>query len=183
MKYFRSLFSSQPVTRLRQGGIVALGGVAIAAGSMLANSSAVRAQAAYGSYIGLGAAVGVTSGGVGEDSETAANIAFRYKFLKVPVSARAQVLIGSGTAAVPTVSYDIPVNWRTDVYVGLGAAFNASGNTPVGNQTAFVIQPGIDYALPNSDAVLFGNAIIAFNAYRNSGGTAASLQAGFGLRF
>jgi hypothetical protein len=183
MKNHRNLLSGRQVTRLWQGGVVALSGAAIAAASTLVTPSSAMAQAAYGSYIGLGAAVGVTSGGIGEDSETAANIAFRYKFLKVPVSARAQVLIGSGTAAVPTVSYDIPVNWRTDVYVGLGAAFNASGNTPVGNQTAFVIQPGVDYALPNSDAVLFGNAIIAFNAYRNSGGTAASLQAGIGLRF
>jgi hypothetical protein len=30
---------------------------------------------------------------------------------------------------------------------------------------------------------IFGNAIIAFDAYRNTGGTALSLQGGVGLRF
>jgi len=183
MKHLRSLILDSQVVHLWQGGIAIFGSAAIAIGLALATPSPARAQAAYGSYIGIGPSIGVTSGGAGEDSEIAANIAFRYKFLKVPVSARAQVLIGNGTAVVPTVSYDIPVNWRTDVYVGFGAALNASGNTPVGDQAAFAIQPGVDYALPNSDAVLFGNAIIAFNAYRNGGGTAASLQAGVGLRF
>jgi hypothetical protein len=31
--------------------------------------------------------------------------------------------------------------------------------------------------------VLFGNAVIAFDAYKNSNNTAASLQGGVGLRF
>jgi hypothetical protein len=37
--------------------------------------------------------------------------------------------------------------------------------------------------VPNSNTVLFGNAIIAFDAYRNGGGTALSVQGGVGLRF
>ena len=37
--------------------------------------------------------------------------------------------------------------------------------------------------VPNSNAVVFGNAIIAFDAYRNGGGTAVSVQGGVGLRF
>ncbi|QYX34373.1 hypothetical protein [Sphaerospermopsis torques-reginae] len=37
--------------------------------------------------------------------------------------------------------------------------------------------------VPNTKTVIFGNAIIAFDAYRNGGGTALSLQGGVGLRF
>jgi hypothetical protein len=60
-----------------------------------------------------------------------------------------------------------------------------SGDTasPVGNKISFALQPGIDYVVPNSKTVIFGNAIIAFDAYRNGGGTALSLQGGVGLRF
>ncbi|MFO0142560.1 MAG: hypothetical protein ACK513_14370, partial [Aphanizomenon sp.] len=111
-------------------------------------------------------------------------LAFRYKLLETPVSFRTQALIGKGTAIVPTVSYDLPLNWQTDVYLGAGLVLT-SGDTPspVGNKISFALQPGIDYVIPNSSTVIFGNAIIAFDAYRNTGGTALSLQGGVGLRF
>jgi len=48
---------------------------------------------------------------------------------------------------------------------------------------AFALQPGIDYVVPGGSTVLFGNAIIAFDAYRNGGGTAVSVQGGVGLQF
>jgi hypothetical protein len=112
-------------------------------------------------------------------------IAARYKFLKLPISIRAQALIGKRTTLVPTISYDLPINWRTDAYLGVGAAvaLDDDRTTPLGNKTSFAIQPGIDYVLPNSQAVIFGNAVIAFDAYRKGGNTAASIQAGVGLRF
>ena len=86
---------------------------------------------------------------------------------------------------MPTVSFDVPLNFDTDVYIGAGVALsNTVDTTPVGNKNSFVIQPGIDYTVPNSNLVLFGNVIFAFDAYRNSGGTSAtSLQTGLGLRF
>jgi len=169
-------------------GLIVSAGVVVVGGFTLLTPSPVAAQAAYGSYLGAAAAIGVTSGvDPYEGRETAAAIAFRYKFLKAPVSLRTQALIGSSAAIVPTISYDVPLNWNADVYVGAGAAIpiptDGSASTPVGNQTAFAIQPGIDYMLPNSNLVLFGNAIIAFDAYRHSRGTAASLQVGAGVRF
>lgn len=139
------------------------------------------AQAAYGSYVGVGGGFGA----IRRDGErqNSALIALRYKVLQVPISLRAQAfLMGEGVAVVPTVSYDIPLNWQTDTYVGAGVSF-AGGDTPVGDKTGFAIQPGIDYSLPNSRLVVFGNAIIAFDAYREQGGTAFSLQGGLGLRF
>ncbi len=150
----------------------------------LLSTTAAQAQAAYGSYIGIGPAFGLTDGsGPKEDREISGIINARYKFLELPISVRAQTFIGDGVTIVPTVSYDIPLNWQADAYVGIGAAVNLSGNTPIGNKTGFAIQPGIDYILPNSNLVLFGNAVIAFDAYETGGGTAASVQGGVGLRF
>lgn len=142
----------------------------------------VQAQAAYGSYIGIGPAFGVTEGG-GEGRKVSGVISARYRFLEAPISLRGQAFLGSGVALVPTISYDIPINWQTDAYIGLGAAIPLSGTTPVGDKTGFAIQPGIDYSLPNSNMVIFGNAVISFDAYKDTHGTAASLQGGVGLRF
>jgi hypothetical protein len=148
------------------------------------NPQAAQAQAAYGSYVGIGPAFGLTNGeGNNEEREISGLINARYKFLELPVSLRAQAFIGDGVTLVPTVSYDFPLNWQTDAYVGVGAAVNFSGNTPIGNKSSFAIQPGIDYALPKSNLVLFGNAVVAFDAYEQGGGAAASIQGGVGLRF
>lgn len=168
------------------GGFTLLGGAALAVGITLTTSSSAMAQAAYGSYVGAGVAVGLTSGDAGgEPTRTSAVVAARYKFLKLPVSIRAQALIGRRTTLVPTISYDLPINWRTDAYIGVGAAvpLDDDRTTPLGNKTSFAIQPGVDYVLPNSQLVVFGNAVIAFDAYRQGGNTAASIQAGVGLRF
>ncbi|MBW4641874.1 MAG: hypothetical protein KME23_02430 [Goleter apudmare HA4340-LM2] len=147
--------------------------------SFAVSTQSAQAQVAYGSYVGIGPSVGLTDG-----AQIGGVIAFRYKLLEAPVSLRAQALLGQGTAVVPTVSYDVPLNWQTDAYLGAGLVL-ASGNdpSPVGNKISFALQPGIDYVIPNSNTVIFGNAIIAFDAYRNNGGTALSLQGGVGLRF
>ena len=157
---------------------------ATAAGVIVANSP-VLAQAAYGSYLGAAASFGLTSDNLDQGQQVGAGIAVRYKLLKIPISLRTQALIGDrGTAVVPTISYDIPLSWQTDLYLGVGASF-ASGTrpSPVGDQTSFALQPGIDIAIPKTSLVIFTNAIIAFDAYRRGGGTAVSLQAGLGLRF
>jgi len=151
------------------------------------NPTPVTAQAAYGSYVGIGGSLGLTEGvdefGLEEERENGLVVAARYKLLRVPISLRAQGIFGlDGTAVVPTVSYDIPLTWQADIYVGAGGSF-VSGNTPVGDQSSFAIQPGIDYSVPNSRLVVFGNAIFSFDAYENDDKTAVSLQGGLGLRF
>jgi hypothetical protein len=147
--------------------------------SLVINNQPAQAQVAYGSYVGIGPTVGLS-----DDTQLGGVLAFRYKLLESPVSFRAQALIGQGTAIVPTVSYDLPLNWQTDVYLGAGMVLTSGDNaSPVGNKISFALQPGIDYVVPNSNTVIFGNAIIAFDAYRNGGGTALSLQGGVGLRF
>lgn len=137
-----------------------------------------QAQAAYGSYIGVGASVGLN-----DDSEAAGVIAFRYKMLELPISLRAQAFIGDGFAFAPTVSYDIPLNWQTDFHFGAGVSL-AGDDSVLGDRTAFAIQSGIDHMLPNNNLALFGNAIVAFDAFRDRDNTAAvSLQGGIGLQF
>lgn len=175
-----------PFHGLRQAGVAVLGSFLVA-GMIAASPTEAQAQAAYGSYVGVGASVGVTSGeGEFEDEDIAAVIAGRYRFVRLPISLRGQALVFTDTNAfVPTVSYDFPVNWQTDLYIGAGVAFQDGDDgedaSPIGNQTAFVLQPGIDYALPNSRLILFGNSIIAFDAFREGGGVAASLQGGVGV--
>lgn len=170
------------------GRLIGLSGVTVGSlailGSLTFPAEPVSAQAAYGSYVGVGGTFGVLEDNRGEGQQFGGVIAVRYKLLETPVSLRTQALIGAGTAVVPTISYDVPLNWQTDAYLGAGVSF-ASGDTPspVGDQTSFALQPGIDYVIPNSNAVVFGNAIIAFDAYRNGGGTAVSVQGGVGVRF
>lgn len=152
------------------------------AGSVLSlaiSNQPAQAQVAYGSYVGIGPTVGLSEGG-----QIGGVLAVRYKLLERPISFRAQAIVGESTAVVPTVSYDVPLNWQTDAYLGAGLVL-AGGATrsPVGNKISFALQPGIDYIVPNSNTVIFGNAIIAFDAYRNGAGTALSLQGGVGLRF
>ncbi|HEY9906010.1 MAG TPA: hypothetical protein V6D18_00215 [Thermosynechococcaceae cyanobacterium] len=184
MQHFKRSLQKN-LSYLLQGGLAL---VAVPVGTIgfgLAIAPSASAQAAYGSYIGIGPSVGLTDGSREEPSKVAGVVAGRYKFIAAPISLRTQVLIGNSVAVVPTVSYDIPLSWRADAYIGVGASIPLSGDhtTPVGNQTAFAIQPGIDYALPNSDFVLFGNAIIAFGAYKQGPGPAASVQGGVGVRF
>jgi hypothetical protein len=168
-------------------GIFAFGSVALAAGFTLSTPSLSNAQAAYGSYLGAGVAFGITSQqsqNPNEGYNNSAIIAARYKFLRAPISLRTQVLIGgNGIAVVPSLSYDFPLNWQTDAYIAAGASIVQGNQTPIGNKGSFVIQPGVDYALPNTSLSLFTNAIIAFDGYESNNGLAASIQAGAGLRF
>ncbi|AFY39297.1 hypothetical protein Lepto7376_3057 [[Leptolyngbya] sp. PCC 7376] len=166
-----------------------IAGVAIAAtfvttAVMLSGQTPVQAQAAYGSYIGVGASLGLSSDDNDDGSGIAAVITTRYKFLEAPLSVRTQAFIGESTAVVPTISYDFPLSWQTDAYIGAGVSFaNGEEPSPVGDQTSFVIQPGVDYVIPNGNTVIYGNAVVAFDAFENGGGTAVAIQGGLGLRF
>jgi hypothetical protein len=166
--------------------VTLLATVAAVAGIALAPEAA-EAQVAYGSYVGVGAGVGLTNdAATGQGSGVQGVISGRYRLLQYPVSLRAQGFIFGGEFAfVPTISYDVPLSWNTDVYVGAGASFVGGGNNPsiVGDKTSFVLQPGIDYMFPNSNLVAFGNAIFAFDAYRQGGNMAISVQGGVGIQF
>jgi hypothetical protein len=150
-----------------------LGGMAIAC----AMQAPVNAQAAYGSYVGIGGGVGFGGG----DTDLALVLNGRYKILELPVSIRGTAFIGEGSAFVPTVSYDYPLNFNTEVYLGAGLSLAGDGS-PVGDKTAFVLQPGVDYTMTDSNLVLFGNAIFAIGG-QEGGGTATAVQGGVGVQF
>jgi len=164
---------------------VGLLSLATIAGATLTAARPVTAQPAYGSYVGVGPGFGLTDGGPGETTGVSAVVAVRYKFLELPISLRSQIFLFSGsTAVVPTVSYDIPLNWQTDVYLGAGASLTGGDSpSPVGNRSAFALQGGVDYAVPNSNFVIYGNAVYALNAFKNSDASAFALQGGMGIRF
>ena len=156
-----------------------LGLAAGVAGSLaiaLSLAAPTHAQAAYGSYIGIGGGFGL-----GDNSDFALAINGRYNILELPISVRGAAFIGDGSAFVPTVSYDYPLNFNTEVYVGLGASFASEGSI-VGDDSAFVIQPGVDYTRPESNLVIFGNAIFAIGG-EDGGGTATAVQSGVGIQF
>lgn len=148
-------------------------------------SGVAVAQPAYGSYVGIGGSLGVENQDGGQ-LDFSGVIAGRYDLLKAPISFRAQAFIdGDSIALVPTVSYDFPVTWQLEPYVGAGLALATDGSV-VGDGLSLVIQPGVDYMLPNSKIVVFGNAVIAFDAYdggKKDGDAAVSLQTGVGWRF
>ncbi|MFH7243310.1 MAG: hypothetical protein ACHWZW_10720 [Spirulina sp.] len=160
---------------------------AVVGSGFVLRPEAAQAQVAYGSYVGLGAGFGLTSdAATSRGTGVQGVIAGRYRFLTMPVSARAQAFVfGDGFAVVPTISYDFPLSWNADAYIGAGVSIPSGGDDPslVGNKTAFVLQPGIDYMFPNSNLVAFGNAIFAFDAYRDGGNTAISVQGGVGIQF
>ena len=144
---------------------LALGSLTIA----FAAQSPAKAQAAYGSYIGIGPAFG--------NGELAVAINGRYNILELPISIRGAAFIGDGSAFVPTVSYDYPLNFNTEIYIGAGVVF-ANDDSVMGDGTAFVLQPGVDYTLDDSNLVFYGNAIVPIG-----GDTTTAVQGGVGIQF
>ncbi|MFZ4665522.1 MAG: hypothetical protein ACOYME_03775 [Prochlorotrichaceae cyanobacterium] len=153
--------------------------------SLYLSPRSVQAQPAYGSYIGVAAGLGQRNEG-NDDLDFSAIASGRYKLLELPISLRSQIFVDSNSLAlVPTVSYDLPLTWQLEPYVGAGVAFSTEGSL-VGDKTSFVVQPGVDYVIPNSRVVLFGNAVIAIDAFdggERDGKTAVSVQTGIGYRF
>ncbi|MEL6354842.1 MAG: hypothetical protein AAFR58_24325 [Cyanobacteria bacterium J06627_28] len=156
-------------SRLARLAGLALGTVAGSLAIAFAAQSPANAQAAYGSYIGIGPAFG--------NGEIAVAINGRYNILELPVSIRGAAFLGDGSAFVPTISYDYPLNFNTELYVGAGVAFASTGSV-MGDGTSFVIQPGIDYTMDDSNLVIYGNAIVPFG-----GGTNTAVQGGVGIQF
>jgi hypothetical protein len=157
-------------------------GIAIATSVLTSFSAIASAEEVKqpGSYVGAGISL---QSFATNPSVVGANLAGRYKFDGVPISARSSVLFGNGgTSVVPTISYDLPVGDRANVYLGAGASFKVGGNSSLtGDQTAFALQPGVEVSV-NKRVLLYGNAVIPFNGQSN-GSAGTSLQAGVGVQF
>ncbi|MEL6469780.1 MAG: hypothetical protein AAFP20_10015 [Cyanobacteria bacterium J06614_10] len=156
-------------SRLAKIAGLAFGTLAGSLAIALSVQSSANAQAAYGSYIGIGPAFG--------DGELAVAINGRYNILELPISIRGAAFLGDGSAFVPTVSYDFPLNFNTEIYAGAGVAFASEGSV-MGDGTSFVLQPGVDYTMDRSNLVFYGNAIIPIG-----GDTTTAVQGGVGIQF
>ena len=144
---------------------IAIGGLALA----LSLQAPAKAQAAYGSYIGIGPAFG--------DGEVGVGITGRYNILELPISIRGTAFLGEGSAFVPAVSYDYPINFNTEIYLGAGAVFASEGSV-MGDGTSFVLQPGVDFTRNRNNIVFYGNAIVPIG-----GDTNTAVQGGIGYQF
>ncbi|NEQ24020.1 MAG: porin family protein [Microcoleus sp. SIO2G3] len=150
-----------------------------------ARPAAAQTAGMDGSYVGAGISAGVTSGD-GQDSQFGGTIQGRLQVPNTPISARGAVLFTDDTSAiVPTLTYDIPVSDRANVYAGAGYSFVDSDGlqaSPLGNQDAFVLTAGAETEVAPR-VVVFGDAKLGFDAYQDSSNPAVALQLGAGFRF
>lgn len=149
--------------------------------------SASAAPARYDrSYVGAGLSGSVTSGGgTDEDRAFGGNVQGRFAVPAAPVSVRGAVLFtGNNSAIVPTVTYDLSLNDRTNVYAGAGYSFvtNSDRTSQLGNKNAPVLTAGVESQVANG-VVLYSDVKYGINAYESSGAGAVSLQGGVGFTF
>ncbi len=155
---------------------------AVAFVPMLLSASPASAQMA-GSYIGAGIAAGVTEDAAG-DTSFGANIQGRFDVPVAPISVRGAALISDSAALMPLVTYDIGIAPGANLYIGGGYSFvtDEGRSTPLGDRSAPVATVGVEAAI-RRNIVLYGDAKVGFDAYRNSNDAAVSLQVGAAYRF
>lgn len=138
-----------------------------------------------GSYVGAGVSAGVTSGD-GQDAQVGGTIQGRIDIPNVPISARGAVAFTDDTSAIiPTITYDIPISNRANIYAGAGYSFVDSDGlqaSPLGNQDSFVLTAGAETEVAPR-VVVFGDAKVGLDAFQQSSNPAVALQLGAGFRF
>jgi hypothetical protein len=151
-----------------------------------AGSASAQPTGFNGSYVGAGAGAGVTNGGRDNDAATfGGNIQGRFAVPNAPVSVRGAVLFnGNNSVIVPSLSYDLPISRKANVYGGVGYGFvqNDGRATQLGNKDAVVLSAGVESEVTKG-VVVYSDAKYGINAYQGSGSGALSLQAGVGLKF
>lgn len=148
---------------------------------------AIQPTGTNANYLGGGISAGVTNGGsprYDDDAQFGGNVQGRFAIPNTPVSARGALLFGSDIAIIPSISYDIPVNNNTNVYLGAGYSFvgDEGKSTPLGNKNAVVLSTGVESQI-NRNVVLYGDAKLGIDAYKDTSVPAASIQAGAAYRF
>jgi opacity protein-like surface antigen len=158
----------------------------VVASIILSSEIAIAQTGMTGNYIGAGVSAGLTHGiHNNDDAVFGGNVQGRFAVPQTPISARGAVLFGGDAVAiVPTITYDVPIAKKTNLYIGGGYSFNTSEgrNTQLGTRDATVLTLGAESEL-SKNIVAYGDAKWAIDAYKNSSGDAVSLQAGVGLRF
>lgn len=165
--------------------ISALSMIAIVPMLMSAGSaSAAPKKGTDALYIGGGVAAGVTNGGQSGDAATfGGNITGRVP-LGNSVSARGQINFSDQTSAIiPHLTVDVPIANGTNLYVGGGYQF-VEGNgkpTPSGNDDGIAVVAGVESEVAKN-FLIYSNATLGVNAYKNSPASALSINTGLGFR-
>ncbi len=158
----------------------------VVASSSRAFADTIPTKGTNDSYVGAGVGTGVIKGGTGEDTKFGGNISARVALPKAPVSFRGQVLYNDQSSAIaPKVTLDLGVAKNTNFFVGGGYNFvqgDRKGNTPLGDKNAPVVTVGAERKF-GDNVVLYGNADLGINAYKNSNSQAVSVQAGLGFKY
>lgn len=108
----------------------------------------------------------------------------RFDLPNSPISVRGVLFLGDEAKGVlPMLSYDLPVDQGTNVYVGAGYAFvrTSGAVTPFGEENGLVLVTGAEAAI-NEAIVLYGDAKLKPQRESNSGNP-VRLQVGVGYRF
>lgn len=138
------------------------------------------------SYIGGGVSAGVTNGGKSGDAATlGGNVTGRLKLGDTPLSARGQVLWGNETTAIiPQVSADLGIAKGTNAFLGVGYSFVEDNGkpTPLGNKDGVAVTAGVESEVGKS-FLIYSNATLGVNAYKDSPASALSINGGVGYRF
>lgn len=100
-----------------------------------------------------------------------------------PLSVRGSLYLEDRAAAlVPTVTYDLPVHERINIYGGAGYALAAGGRTPLGDRNGWVLSTGAETELLPG-MVVYGNAQVGIGTDSVTRNSPLRLQMGVGRRF
>jgi hypothetical protein len=149
-------------------------------------ASAMPKRGTDANYVGGGASAGVTNGGKNGDAATfGGNLVGRVKLGNLPLSARGQINFSDETSAIiPHLTVDIPIFQGTNLVLGGGYQFVEKDGkpTPSGNKDGIAAIAGIESEVARN-FLIYSNATVGINAYKNSSASAVSINSGVGFRF
>jgi hypothetical protein len=149
-------------------------------------ASAESKKGTDASYVGIGFAPGLTNGGQNGDAATfGGQLVGRAKLGASPLSVRGQINFSDETSAIiPHLTVDVPIAPNTNGFIGGGYQFveDKGKPTPSGNRNGVAIVAGVESEVAKN-FLLYGNATVGVNAYRNSSASAVSVGTGIGYRF
>lgn len=138
------------------------------------------------SYVGAGLSVGITNSGQGEEgAKVGGTIQGRYAFPNLPFSFRGAIQFNDVASTImPIISYDLPMNKNTNLYLGAGYGFHDTPgkSSTFGNTDAPLLTVGLESNLSDK-IIIFGDTKLGIEPYQNTGVSSVSVQLGAGYRF
>ncbi len=103
----------------------------------------------------------------------------------IPFSLRGSLgFDGNNVVAVPSVTYDLAINDRANIYAGLGYSIVGGDNemTSLGDKDSLVINGGFESVIQDN-FIGYTDLKLGTDSYQDDRGSALSIQAGLGYRF